>query len=74
MDKYFETLDIAAFRMMHTIDSPKATKLFRHVLDVEHDAGPEADYIIRLWKKERKINPLSDDGSDHEQNRQLLDG
>tara|TARA_R100001129_G_C5254811_1_gene229390 strand:- start:617 stop:799 length:183 start_codon:yes stop_codon:yes gene_type:complete len=56
MDKYFETLDMAAFRMMHDVDSPKATKLFRHVLDTEHDAGPEADYIIRVWKKARKLN------------------
>ena len=55
MDKYFASLDMAAFRMQHTIDSPKATKLFRHVLDVEHDAGPEADYIIRMWKKERGL-------------------
>ena len=74
MDKYFASLDIAALRMQHAIDSPKATKLFRHVLDIEHDAGPEAEYIIRLWKKERNINNLPDDGSDHEQNRQLLDG
>ena len=47
---------MAAFRMQHTIDSPKATKLFRHVLDVEHDAGPEADYIIRMWKEARKLD------------------
>jgi hypothetical protein len=26
------------------------------VLDVEHEAGPEADYIIRTWKKERGVN------------------
>jgi len=25
------------------------------VLDVEHEAGPEADYIIRTWKKERGV-------------------
>ena len=56
MDKYFETLDVAAFRMQHMIDSPKAKRLFKHVLDTEHDAGPEADYIIRKWKKERKLN------------------
>jgi hypothetical protein len=55
MDKYFETLDMAAFRMMHDVDSPKATKLFRHVLDSQHDAGPEADYIIRMWKKDRGL-------------------
>jgi hypothetical protein len=56
MDKYFETLDMAAFRMMHDVDSPKATKLFRHVLDSQHDAGPEADYIIRTWKQQRRIS------------------
>lgn len=55
MDKYFETLDMAAFRMMHDVDSPKATTLFRHVLDSQHDAGPEADYIIRMWKKDRGL-------------------
>ena len=26
----------------------------------QHDAGPEADYIIRLWKKERGINAKND--------------
>ena len=56
MDKYFETLDVAAFRMQNMMDSPKAKRLFKHVLDTEHDAGPEADYIIRKWKKERKLN------------------
>ena len=56
MDKYFETLDMAAFRMQHAIDSPKATKLFRLMLAIEHDAGPEADYIIRTWKQQRRIN------------------
>ena len=55
MDKYFETLDMAAFRMMHQIDSPKAMRLFRHVLDHQHEAGPEADYIIRMWKEARGI-------------------
>tara|TARA_Y100000361_G_C10902382_1_gene209741 strand:+ start:172 stop:402 length:231 start_codon:yes stop_codon:yes gene_type:complete len=76
MDKYFATLDMALLKIksLDEIDSPKATKLFRHLLDIEHDAGPEAEYIIRLWKKERNICTLPDDGSDHEQNRQLLDG
>ena len=55
MDKYFETLDLAAFRMQHMIDSPKAKRLFKHVLDTEHDAGPEADYIIRMWREARGI-------------------
>jgi hypothetical protein len=60
MDKYFQTLDIAAFRMMLDVNSDKAMKLYRHVLNSQHDAGPEADYIIRLWKKERGINAQND--------------
>ena len=60
MDKYFQTLDMAAFRMMLDVNSDKAMKLYRHVLDSQHDAGPEADYIIRLWKKERGINAQND--------------
>ena len=63
MDKYFQTLDMAAFRMMLDVNSDKAMKLYRHALDSQHDAGPEADYIIRLWKKERGINAKDDDHS-----------
>ena len=66
MDKYFQTLDMAAFRMMLDVNSDKAMKLYRHVLDSQHDAGPEADYIIRLWKKERGINAKDDDNSGSE--------
>ena len=60
MDKYFQTLDMAAFRMMLDVNSDKAMKLYRHALDSQHDAGPEADYIIRLRKKERGINAQND--------------
>ena len=60
MDKYFQTLDMAAFRMMLDVNSDKAMKLYRHVLDSQHDAEPEADYIIRQWKKERGINAQND--------------
>ena len=63
MDKYFQTLDMAAFRMMLEADSDKAMKLYRHVLNSQHDAGPEADYIIGLWKQERGINAKDDDNS-----------
>ena len=66
MDKYFQTLDMAAFRMMLDVNSDKAMKLYRHVLDSQHDAGPEADYIIRLWKKERGINAKDNDNSGSE--------
>ena len=60
MDKYFETLDVAAFRMQQMMDSPNAKRLFKHVLDTEHDAGPEADYIIRMWKEARGIDSPSE--------------
>ena len=66
MDKYFQTLDMAAFRMMLDVNSDKAMKLYRHALDSQHDAGPEADYIIRLWKKERGINAKDNDNSGSE--------
>ena len=66
MDKYFQTLAMAAFRMMLDGNSDKAMKLYRHALDSQHDAGPEADYIIRLWKKERGINAKDNDNSGSE--------
>ena len=66
MDNYFQTLDMAAFRMMLDVNSDKAMKLYRHALDSQHDAGPEADYIIRLWKKERGINAKDNDNSGSE--------
>ncbi len=50
MDKYLETLD----RMKQSGKiSPQLLKTMRHALDGEHDAGPEANYIIRVWKEER---------------------
>ena len=58
MDKYFETLDATAFRMMFEPDSDKAMKLYRQALAREHDAGPEANYIIRVWKEERGSKQL----------------
>ena len=56
MDKYFSSLDMAALRMQLPANSKKAMKLYRHVLHNDHDAGPEASYIIRLWKQERGID------------------
>tara|TARA_R100000900_G_scaffold145103_1_gene130214 strand:+ start:104 stop:331 length:228 start_codon:yes stop_codon:yes gene_type:complete len=75
MDKYFSSLDQAAILMVHEIDSPKAQKLFRHVLQLEHGAGAEADYIIRTWKEERGFDEESNDqeerGFDEESNHCL---
>jgi len=63
MEKYFQTLDMASFRMMLEADSAKAMKLYKHVLQSEHDAGPESDYIIRMWKKDRGIGDASGDNN-----------
>ena len=56
MDKYFLTLD-RLYAMSHVEQSGRISnqlmKTMRHALDGEHDAGPEANYIIRLWKQER---------------------
>ena len=63
MEKYFQTLDMASFRMMLEADSEKAMTLYRHVLNSQHDAGPEADYIIRMWKKDRGIGNAPSDNN-----------
>tara|TARA_R100000482_G_C5006731_1_gene93908 strand:+ start:106 stop:285 length:180 start_codon:yes stop_codon:yes gene_type:complete len=56
MDKYLETLD-RIYQLFHVKQSgkisPQLLKTMRHALDGEHDAGPEANYIIRVWKQER---------------------
>ena len=57
MDKYFETLDMAAFRMHAPNGFAQGYAPFQACARyVEHEAGPEADYIIRTWKKERGVN------------------
>jgi hypothetical protein len=56
MDKYFETLDLANFRMLHHPNSEKGMEVLRYVLDKHHDAGPESHHIIKMWKQERGFN------------------
>ena len=56
MEKYFQTLDNVG-RLFHveqskTVDK-KELKVLRRALDGQWNAGPEANYIIREWKKER---------------------
>ena len=60
MDKYFQTLDLANFRMEHHPNSEKGMDVFRYVLDRHHDARPEADHIVRQWKKDRGIDEEDD--------------
>jgi len=52
MNKYFETLDIVAPHVKHRPESVKMQS-YKNALRQEHDAGEEADYLIRLWKSEK---------------------
>ena len=55
MNRYFDTLDFVAGRMPHDPSSTRGKKILRQALTREHDAGPEANYIIRVWKEERGL-------------------
>jgi|TARA_A100001515_G_scaffold449_1_gene454 hypothetical protein len=55
MNRYFDTLDFVAGRMPHDPSSTRGKKVLRKALTREHDAGPEANYIIRVWKEERGL-------------------
>ena len=50
MEKYLQTIDRVMFHMKHKslIEQEKAVKL---ALTQEHDAGPEAKYIFKIWKE-----------------------
>ncbi len=50
MEKYLQTIDRVMFHMKHKslIEQEKAVKL---ALTQEHDAGPEAQYIFKIWKE-----------------------
>ena len=56
MEKYFDTLD-QIYRLFHVKQNQKISnqllRAMRNALDGQHDAGPEANYIIRTWKQER---------------------
>tara|TARA_R100001086_G_C11732257_1_gene230044 strand:- start:28 stop:231 length:204 start_codon:yes stop_codon:yes gene_type:complete len=56
MEKYFKTLDETVLLMTHDITSEKAQRLFEHVLNKQHDAGPEAKYIIKQWREDRNVD------------------
>jgi hypothetical protein len=48
MEKYFETISRAMFHAKHkSLDQKK--KAVRKALQREHDAGPEAGYLLKLW-------------------------
>ncbi len=55
MDKYFATLDTVHRLFAHKTTAQELKTLMREDLDAQHDAGPEANYIIRVWCEERGI-------------------
>ena len=55
MNRYFDTLDFVAWRIPHDTHSPRGKKVLSQSLAQEHDAGPEANYIIRVWTEERGL-------------------
>ena len=58
MNRYFDTLDFVAGRMPHDLSSTRGKKILRQALAREHDAGPDANYLIRVWKEERGVKQL----------------
>ena len=54
MDKYFQVLDQIALHAKRPVDSRRVKAQMRKELNRIFDAGPEADYIIRVWREERK--------------------
>jgi len=46
MEKYFQTL---------TFTRPQTVKAWKRALRVQHGVGPEADYIINVWKEQESV-------------------
>ncbi len=55
MAKYFETLDTVYRLFRHKTTTKELKALMREDLDAQHDAGPEANYIIRIWAEDRGV-------------------
>ena len=53
MEKYFQVLDQIALHAKRPVDSRRVKSQMRKELKRIFDAGPEADYIIRVWREER---------------------
>jgi len=48
MNKYFDTLDVV-HNLVKNRPLSQRLKAYENALRQEHDAGPEANYIIKLW-------------------------
>ena len=53
MDKYFQVLDQIALHAKRPVESRRVKAQMRKELNRIFDAGPEADYIIRVWREGR---------------------
>jgi|GEM_PF-5751903 len=56
MDKYFETISRTMFHMKHKSLNEKR-KAVRKALQREHGAGPEAKFLLNIWREhyERRL-------------------
>ena len=55
MESYFETLDWVYGHYHQKVTGAQLVALMKTDLDAQHDAGPEAGWIIRCWKEDRGI-------------------
>lgn len=55
MESYFETLDWVYGHYHQKVTGAQLLVLMKTDLDAQHDAGPEAGWIIRCWKEDRGI-------------------
>lgn len=55
MDKYFYTLDEVFRLFKHKVDANQMLDLMKTDLEAQHDAGPEARWIIKCWSEDRGV-------------------
>jgi len=55
VDKYFYTLDEVFRLFKHKVDANQMLELMKTDLEAQHDAGPEARWIIKCWSEDRGV-------------------
>ena len=53
MNKYFDTLDVV-HNLVKNRPFSQRLRAYENALRLEHDVGPEANYIIKLWNDSPK--------------------
>jgi hypothetical protein len=53
MEKYFETIGRVMFHMKHKSLSQQK-KAVKKAMRREHNAGPESNYLFKLWREENE--------------------